>query len=366
MNQLKIYWDKTFINWPYRLTLHICFWMFFFSSWLDETMVVKIDTVQHYLVTLTGALFVLYLYYTLVYLIVPLFKSKKWFLGVFTFITYYIIAVTLRTYHIELIIQWHNFHRTSIQGGEFLQNLLERQLNPTKFLPVILSSLSSLIVIIYIPLSIKFLRYAYQFSQQQIWMLKENTQLQLNTLKAQLNPHFFFNTLNNLQSFIVQNEKEKSVELLNRLADFMRTSLYDGDQEFISMEKEINLLNNYISIEKVRFEEGTAIISSLGTAFPTYQIPPFIFLPFIENAFKHGGMLPSDEVKITIELIHEQDKITLKTTNTFMEVRNEHSQQGGIGLQNVRKRLDYYFAKGYRLDISTLANVFTVNLEINK
>lgn len=366
MNLLKIYWDKTFTSWPYRFTLHIGFWLFFFSSWLDETMVVKINRAQHYFVTLTGAVFVLFLYYTLVYLIVPLIKKKKWFLGFCVFAIYYISAVALRTYHIELIIQWHNFQRTTIQGGEFWQNLFERQLNPLKVFPIILSSISSLIVIVYIPLSIKFLRYAYKFSEQQIWLLQENTQLQLNTLKAQLNPHFFFNTLNNLQSFIVQNEKQKSVELLNRLADFMRSSLYDGDQEFISMEKEIALLTNYINIEKIRFEEDASIQYKLSTAFYHYQIPPFILLPFVENTFKHGGALPSNEVKINIELIHDINKIILKTTNTFIEKQHEHLQQGGIGLQNVMKRLDYYFPSGYQVDISILANVYSVNLEINK
>lgn len=365
MNQLKIYWDKTFTEWPYRILLHVGFWLFFLSSWLDETMVVKIDTAQHYLVTLTGALFVLYLYYTLVYLITPLFKNKKWFLGIFIFIIYYLIAVTIRTYHIELIIQWHNFHKTSIQGGEFWQNLVERQLNPVKFLPVILSSLGSLIVIIYIPLTIKFLRYTYQFAQKQAWIVKENAQLQLNTLKAQINPHFFFNTLNNLQSFIIQNEQEKSVELLNRLADFMRSSLYDGDKEYITMEKEIELINNYINIEKVRFEEDVTINYTLSDDYPSYQIPPFLFLPFIENVFKHGGSLPSNEIQITIELSNNVDKLILKTSNTFL-IEEDKQPLGGIGLQNVRKRLDYYFPARYQLDISNLAKVYSVNLVIYK
>jgi two-component system LytT family sensor kinase len=365
MKQLKIYWDRTFTNWPYRLILHIGFWGFFLSSWLDETMVVSITLRQHYLVTLIGTLFVIYLYYTLAYLITPLFKSKKWFWGILAFIVYYIIAIILRTYHIELIMQWYNFHRASIQGGEFWQNLSERQLNPSKFLPVIFSGLSSLIVIIYIPLTIKFLRYAYMFNEKQTWIVKENAQLQLNTLKAQINPHFFFNTLNNLQSFIVQNEKEKSVELLNRLADFMRSSLYDGDKEYISMEKEVELINNYINIEKVRFENDVLISYNINNNYPNYQIPPFLFLPFIENVFKHGGQLPTNQIHIHIALSNTADRLILSTSNTFLIEENKQDL-GGIGLINVRKRLDYYFPNRYQLDISTLANVFTVNLEIYK
>lgn len=365
MELLKKYWDKTFSRWEYRFVLHISFWLFFFSSWLDETMVVKIDSTQHYLVTLTGVLFVLYLYYPLVYFITPLFKNKKWFLGAFAFLSYYIIAISLRTYHIELIIQWHNFHRSSVQGGEFFQNIFERQLTRSKSLSLILSSLSSLIVIIYIPLSLKFLRYAYEFTQQQTWIVSENARLQLATLKSQINPHFFFNTLNNLQSFIVQNEKKKSVDLLNRLADFMRSSLYDGEKEYISVQKEIELIGNYVSIEKIRFEEDIDIKTVLTASDPNYLIPTFIFLPFIENAFKHGGKLPSNEVKIEIQLCSDKEKIELLTVNTFLTSIDD-DYIGGIGLQNVRKRLDHYFNNRYQLAISTLENVFTVKLVIRK
>jgi len=365
MNQLKIYWDRTFTEWPYRLSLHIGFWLFFVSSWLDESMVVKIDAAQHYLVTLTGVLFTLFLYYALVVVVVQPFIRKKWMWGIFAFIIYYIIAIVLRTYHIELIVQWHNFHRTSVQGGEFWQNLVERQLSASALSRVLLSGFNSLMVIIYIPLSIKFLRYAYQFNEQKAWMLKENTQLQLNTLKAQLNPHFFFNTLNNLQSFIVQNERDKSVELLNRLADFMRSSLYDGDKDYISMEKEVELINNYVSIERVRFEDDVKIKYNVSNAHPAYQIPPFLFLPFIENAFKHGGSLPSNQVQITIDLLNNDDSLILRISNTFLADQNSQ-KIGGIGLQNVRKRLDYYYPARYQLDISTLADTYSVNLKIIK
>ncbi len=366
MNQLKIYWDKSFTDWRYRLVLHVGFWLFFLSSWLDETMVVHIEATQHYLVTLTGGVFALYLYYTLTYLIWPLVKKRKWFWFFLALIPYYIIAVVLRTYHISLIVQWHNLHNVNIQGGEFWQHIFERQLNLSKLTSIIFSGFTSLIDIIFIPLAIKFLRYAYQFSQQQAWMLKENAQLQLNTLKAQLNPHFFFNTLNNLQSFIVQRENEKSVELLNKLADFMRTSLYDGSQEFITMKKEVELLRNYIDLEKVRFEEEVDIIFELADDYLAYQIPPFIFLPFIENVFKHGGGLPTAQIKIEIMLVHHKDKIILKTANAFNCDPQSTVSQGGIGLENVRKRLDFYFPNGYLLDLKIIGNTFNVNLELNK
>jgi two-component system LytT family sensor kinase len=329
-------------------------------------MVVKIDTDQHYMISLIGAGFALFLYYTLVYLIIPLLNHKKWFWATLAFIIYYIVAVTLRTYHISLIIQWYNFNSTSIKGSDFWLRLYQTQFSPPALLKIIFSGLTSLVVIVYIPLTIKFLRYAYQFTQKQAWIMKENTQLQLNTLRAQLNPHFFFNTLNNLQSFIVQNEKEKSVDLLGRLADFMRSSLYDGEKEYISMENEIKLLSNYIAIERVRFEEDADIHCQLTDNDSSYQIPAFIFLPFIENIFKHGGALPTNEVDINIELSNSAYQVILETSNRFDPHTHPANNQGGIGLQNVKKRLDYYFQNKYELNISTLANTFNVRLQINK
>lgn len=364
MNRLRDFWEKSYTQWPYRLGLHLGFWFFYLFFWLHESMVVKITPQQHYWVTFVGAVFVIYLYYGIVYWIWPLFKKKKWVWASLSFVIFYVIAVILRTYHINLLINWYNLHSAMVAGGQFWEQLYQSQFKLFSLSRTLISGFSSLIVIVYVPLSIKFMRYGYQFNQQRAWMLKQNAKLQLDTLKAQINPHFFFNTLNNLQSFIVQNEKMKSVELLNRLADLMRSSLYDGEKEYISLEKEITMLHNYIHIEKVRFEEEAKINYSLAQNHPDYQLPPFMFLPFIENAFKHGGNLPSDKVEINIELCHDDKKIVLKVSNAFLPQATP--EPSGIGLQNVRKRLDYYFQNRYQLDITTYHHIFTVNLEINK
>lgn len=327
-------------------------------------MVVKITPEQHYWVTLVGAVFVTFLYYSLAYWIWPLFRKRKWFWAIFSLVVFYAIAITLRTYHLSLVINWYNLHTSAVAGGQFWEQLYQTQFNTISFSRILFSGLSSLIVIVYVPLSIKFMRYVYQSNQQKAWMLKENAKLQLDTLKAQINPHFFFNTLNNLQSFIVQNEKEKSVNLLNRLADFMRNSLYEGEKEFISLEKEVELLASYINIEKVRFEEDAQISFSLDENYPNYHLPTFMFLPFVENAFKHGGNLPNHQINIDIELQQDEKQLRFKASNAFLT--NSKPTLGGIGLQNVKKRLEHYFPNRYQLDIVATGNIFTVNLLINK
>lgn len=365
MKWLRTFWDRSLTDTCYRVVLHIGFWIFLLFFWMQESMVVKISLQQHISVTLSGIGFALFLFYPLVYLIVPLFQKRKWLWGILLFIPYYFLAVLLRSYHIEMIVNWYNLKQTWIVGRDFWPRFYNSQLNVVKLSVLFFSSLPSLLDIIYIPLTLKFIRYAYRFNLKQAWLAKENAQLQLNTLKAQINPHFFFNTLNNLQSFIVQNDKERSVDLLNKLAGFMRSSLYDRDEEYISMQQEITLLNNYIDIEKVRFDERADIRISLNDNDPAYRVPTFILLPFIENAFKHGGSLPTGEIAIFISLVNDMDTLLLTTENKFY--RDEDTGcKGGIGLQNVRKRLDHYFPGNYTLDIEEKGQHYFTQLRISK
>ena len=362
MNWVKKIWDRSFTDWRYRGLLHVAFWWFLLFFWTQESIVIKINWQQHYSVTMVGAALALFLYYPLIYLILPLIKKKKWIASSILFIIYYVVAVILRDYHINMMINWYNLKQAWVVGHDFWPQVYKNQFNPFGLTRVIFSSIPSLIQIIYIPLAVKFIRYAYQFNQKQAWLAKQNTELQLSTLRAQLNPHFFFNTLNNLQSFIVQNDKNRSVELLNRLADFMRTSLYDCEEKYISMEKEIALLNNYIFIERVRFDEKAEININLTDLDPAYNLPPFIFMPFIENAFKHGGAQLPEDTFIDISLVNDAKQIILKTKNTY----GAKSSPDGIGIKNVCARLEHFYPKKHNLSVVKNERFYEVTLEICK
>ena len=362
MNLLKTFWDKSLTDWRYRLPLHVVFWCFLLFYWTEESVVLHINWEQHYSVTITGICLALFLFYPLVYIIVPLFQKRRWLAAIALFIIYYVVAVTLRAYNISLIISWYNLKKSWVVGNDFFKRLYQHEFDPVNLSKIFFSSIPSLLEVILLPLTVKFIRYAYRFNIKQAWLAKENAQLQLSTLKAQVNPHFFFNTLNNLQSFIVQNEKEKSVELLTRLGDFMRSSLYDCDAELITVKQETDLLTNYIAIERVRFDEQASIDVNLCDDDPDYKIPPFIFLPFVENSFKHGGSVPAEEVFISVDLNNSAEKITLATKNRY----GNQVSKGGIGLQNVRKRLDHYFPGNYSLSIENTGDIYGVILEICK
>jgi two-component system LytT family sensor kinase len=360
---LKRFWDRSLTDLPYRVALHAGFWLFLFFFGMRENVVLRISWQQHYFVTLVGMGLALFLFYPLVYGIIPLLRKKHWLTATGLLIAYYLLVILWRTYHIHLVMQWYNLKKAWVVGQDFWPMVIQNQLHPVVLLQTFFSSLASLAQIILIPILLKFIRYAYRSQLQQAWLAQQNAQLQLNTLKAQLNPHFFFNTLNNLQSFIIQNEKDRSVDLLTRLADFMRTSLYDCAQEYISMQVEMELLANYIAIERIRFDEQAAISFRLHDADPDYLIPPYVFLPFIENTFKHGGSLPTPYIHIAIELINDPDKLVLTTQNTY---RPDAVAPGGIGLENVRKRLAHYFPGRYTLHIEQTEDTYTTELHIQK
>ena len=224
-------------------------------------------------------------------------------------------------------------------------------------------------------LFVKFMDDWYVTDHLKSKLEKQNLRLELDFLKSQVNPHFLFNTLNNIQSYIVQDEKMKSIELIGRLSEFMRFALYECNEEYIELNKEISMLSDYVELERVRCDDRVKITFETTGNFADYKIPPLLLMPFVENAFKHGAddQLSNSWIKI---IIHEQEGfLDLLVENNFsiasevmennFSVSSEKEEKsGGIGLQNVKKRLKYYFSNKQNLELTTDGNVFKANLKI--
>lgn len=359
MKMIRHVWDRSFADWRYRASLHVLFWAFLLFFWMRENMIIKVTLAQHYSVTLMGILLSLYLYYPLVYGIVPLFRRRRWFWAVLASIAYYLGGIVLRTYNIELLLRWYNDGHTWFAGQDFWPSLYQHQLRPVALASTFFSSVSGLLTIIYIPLIVKFLRYTYRMGMARAEAEKEKTRLELAFLKAQLHPHFLFNTLNNLQSFIVHDERDRSVALLGDLADFLRFTLYSSQAEFIPLRREIDVIRSYIAIETARMDDPGAVRSRLETETPDMPVPPLLLLPFIENAFKHSAM--TRERSIDIDLGGGPQELSLTVVNTYDAAPG---QGHGIGLENARKRLAHYYPGRHRLDVLDSSPLFTVKLVI--
>lgn len=183
---------------------------------------------------------------------------------------------------------------------------------------------------------------------------------ELKFLKMQIHPHFLFNTLNTLYGFALK-KSDDAPEMILKLSNLLDYILYQVDKPLVFLEDEINHIENYISLEKIRFQESLSINFIKETDLKNIQIAPMLLLPFVENAFKHGSQI-NDVLKINI---------FLKTTNDFLffeinnSTKNNSTLKKGIGLDNIRKRLNMLYNNKHQLNIARNENLFTVQLKIS-
>lgn len=219
-------------------------------------------------------------------------------------------------------------------------------------------------VIILLGFFLKFMDDWYINDRIKSALEKQNLRLELDFLKSQVNPHFLFNTLNNIQSFIVQDEKMKSIELLGRLSEFMRFALYECDEEFIDLEKEVAMLADYVELERIRCDDRVKISFEASGDFSDHQIPTLLLMPFIENAFKHGADTHMGESWISITIKQREGNLYLNVENSFTPQVTAGERPGGIGLINADKRLQHYFFRQHSLQAGQHENVYQVILKL--
>lgn len=216
-----------------------------------------------------------------------------------------------------------------------------------------------------------FLKFIKEWIELQDLNLKlarteqQKLEAELNTLKGQLNPHFLFNSLNNIYSLALI-QSEKVPELILRLSDLMRHIIYESREKFIPLEKEIEFVTNFISLQKIRSSEQTKIDFRIVGDIPDARIAPLLFEPFIDNAFKHGlpGNGNSDFISIVFDFT-ENDRLFFQIENNFEEAEAGLKKHSGIGIENVKKRLALlYQADDYRLDITKRDNIHKVILQL--
>lgn len=218
--------------------------------------------------------------------------------------------------------------------------------------------------VIFGSLFVKFMDDWYITDRIKSSLEKQNLRLELDFLKSQVNPHFLFNTLNNIQSFIVQDEKMRSIELIGRLSEFMRFALYECNEEYIELSKEVDMLADYVELERVRCDDRVRIDFQTSGNFTGYRIPPLLLMPFVENAFKHGADDQLSDSWISIFIKELDGQLTLWVENNFVEDAPKEERSGGIGLQNVKKRLKHYFPGNQDLQISINQNRYLAELNI--
>lgn len=194
------------------------------------------------------------------------------------------------------------------------------------------------------------------------------TQLQLKKqeltyLKRQLQPHFLFNTLNTIYGFALQ-QSPKTPDIILKLSELLDYILYQVQQPLVSIEAEVKHLQSYITLEKMRFEESLSIHFKTNFLSKNIQIPPLLLLPFVENAFKHGAMVDG-VLQVFLDLKSNDTQLFFTIKNTYTPPLHTSSKLG-IGLENIRKRLDLLYPNAYDLEVKRQEEWFEVHLFITK
>lgn len=213
-------------------------------------------------------------------------------------------------------------------------------------------------------LSMSFLAYFIHSDEQnrQMKLLREQQLLsELTLLKAQLQPHFFFNTLNNIYGLALK-QSQHTAPLVAQLADMMRYILYHANEKLVLLAHEVNFIENYVEVEKIRYRTVIQIELETQGIDQTTKIAPLLLLPFVENAFKHGVQDEQHEGFVKIVIVHTNGELTMEISNSIAA----HGRAiGGVGLANVRKRLEILYPDRYELHMNNDGKIFTVNLTIH-
>ena len=195
----------------------------------------------------------------------------------------------------------------------------------------------------------------------------ENTDAELKLLQSQLNPHFLFNTLNNLYGLAVQ-KSPKLPLLLNQLTDLLSYSFQDTLEFMVPIEKELDYLKNYIALEQIRLEDQAIISFETSGKWDSHQMAPMLLIVFLENAFKHLGAPKGNKQEVRISFVVEKDSFHFLCKNSVNKASGPQSslpKYHGIGLKNVKKRLELIYPSRHQLNFHEDSTYFTVTLDVH-
>lgn len=224
--------------------------------------------------------------------------------------------------------------------------------------------LSIPIIVFYVLLCLSLISLGiYWFIKQILSIIKlrnEKIRAELMLLKSQVSPHFFFNTLNNLYGLVAK-DPQKAQGLILKLSDMMRYSIYEGEKETVKIQKEIDFLKNYIELHKMRYQK-LITVDFYCDIDENRKVAPLLLIILLENAFKHGVENLRENAYIKMNLITSQKEIHFDIENNFEKGDNE----SGIGLQNLKRRLELIYPNQHELNFSVNENIYKARLTLKQ
>lgn len=218
--------------------------------------------------------------------------------------------------------------------------------------------------------AIFFLSSAFKTSQLALKREKEaadlkseNLNSELKFLKSQINPHFLFNALNNIYALAVM-RSDKTPENILKLSDMLRYIIYDCNADLVPLQKELSYIKNYIDLQKLKDDQITAIEVDFESVDPNCMIAPMIFIPFIENSFKHSRIEDVKNGWIKLKIYNDEDRLYFIARNSISKDAYSKDAVGGVGLDNVKRRLELIYKNHHDLKIEESEEEFSVTLSL--
>ena len=219
-------------------------------------------------------------------------------------------------------------------------------------------NLASFIVFISL---IKFTVDRFVLESQKKELENEKLNAELNYLKAQINPHFLFNTLHNL-NYLSQIKSDQATEVILKLSNIMRYMIYESNKAKVPLAKEISYIHDYLDLEAIRLNKAFKLNFDVSQVDDQLEIVPLMLIPFVENAFKHGISDQQEKNWISILLRSDKRSLELKVENSRKEAHIQKEQASGFGLNNLKKRLELSYPKKHKLYIKDDTDKFSVHL----
>jgi len=350
----------------YRIRRHVAFWFVWFITQAFLYSFVAVTEGMFYFLRLQSSFIESFIYliphmflsYSLMYFVIPRFllKQKYWST------TFWVVVLTLLTGLISATLSLTIIKevRLAIIGDVFQS--YTRNDTAVIFLSL-MAGLRGGVSIAGIAAAIKLMKYWYVKEQRNLQLQKENIAAQLQLLKAQVHPHFLFNTLNNIYSY-TQKVSPTGSTLVMGLSDLLRYILHEGNKPLVALDKEFKMIEDYMILEQIRYGDRLDINKEFPSDTNGLTIAPLLLLPFVENCFKHGTsqMLEQAWIRLAIDI----DGNTLKMTliNAKVPVKDENKPVSGLGISNVRKRLELLYPGKHELTIREEEDVFIVKLTV--
>lgn len=284
-------------------------------------------------------------FYVNYFFVVPkFFDPKRFYLMIIGFFVGVFVFVLFRYSMEEVLLPAVTGFRNYAEGTTFLYYFYDN---------IYYSSLT-----VFVSTNLWFFKHYLKVEAERTKLIEERKHAQLQALKTQINPHFIFNSLNNIYSLVYQNS-DKALPAIEKLSELLRYSTKDLEKDVISLDKEIGYIESLIGLEKLRIKNPELLIIEKNINHPKINISPMLLVPFVENAFKHGDfkdkgfvLKVSDDNKVLHFYLHNYKNQRMKDTAS------------GIGIENVKKRLEILYPKRHELFIKDLESEFIVDLRI--